>query len=339
MNSKGNFDTVDILVYLWNKRKIITIVTVLGAIVSIIVALLLPNYFKAETVIFPTNFISPQTNVLQQNTNQEMDPLLIGDEDDLEKLIQILKSDYITNAIIKKYDLINHYGLSADDPHLNFKLKKIYQSYITFKKTKYQAIVITVIDKNPEYSANIANDICSLVDSVIFKMQKQRAIEEYNAAKKTYLNELNYYNSLEDTLAKYRKLGIYGYYQEVERYAEAYAKGHANNTITPTSEKFFQNKFQLFAKYGAKLSQLIELRKNAAKNLAQMELNVNRCKQSLDNLIPHKYIISKASKPDKKAFPKRSFIVVLSTIGAFAFAIAIALFIDYFNEFKSRIKK
>jgi len=339
MNSKGNFDTMDIFVYLWQKRKIITIVTVLGAIISIVVSLLLPNYYKSQTVIFPTNFLSTQTNVLQQNTNQEMDPLLIGDEDDLEKLIQILKSDYITNQIVKKYDLISHYGLSTDDPHLNFKLQKTYNSYISFRKTEYQAIVISVVDIDPEYSSNIANDICSLVDSVIFDMQKQRAKKVYEASLKAYQDELTYYKELEDSLDIYRKLGIYGYYQEVERYSEAYAKAHASNSITPNAEEFFQRKFNLFAKYGAKVSLLIELKNKVSTNLAQLQLNVTRSKQNLENLIPHKYIITKASKPDKKAYPKRSFIVIFSTIGAFVFAIAIVLFLDFYREFKTRIKK
>jgi len=49
MNSKGNFDTMDIFVYLWQKRKIITIVTVLGAIISIVVSLLIPNYCKSQS--------------------------------------------------------------------------------------------------------------------------------------------------------------------------------------------------------------------------------------------------------------------------------------------------
>lgn len=339
MESKKNFDTLDIFVFLWKKRKPLIIITVLGIIVSVVVSLVLDNQYKATTVLFPTTFISPSTSLLHKNVNQETDPMIIGDEDDLERLIQLLNSDYITNRIIQKYNLVEHYGLSYDDPHLKTKMGKIYQANVSFKKTQYQGVTVSVIDIEPQKAADMANDIASLVDSLIMNMQKQRLEEEYNVALSAYKSEEKFILKLEDSLDIYRQLGIYNYFKEVDRYSEAYGKAIGNNTLTSKGQKFFDEKFELFRKYGKEALGIADYINKLKENLAQLHLNLTQIEQSLNNPISHKYVISYAETPDKKFSPKRSIIVIFSTIGAFVFAIAMILFLDFYAEVRKRIKE
>ncbi len=329
METKNTFDTLDIFVYLWKKRKPIIIVTALGAIISIVVSLKMPNYYKAQSVLFPTRY--------NKQLNQYTPSFYVGDEDDLEKLIQMLQSDFITNRIIEKYDLINHYDLSQDDQHVMTKLKKIYNSNITFKKTHYQAAIITVIDKDPRYCADIANDIAELLDSLTYNMQKQKAQEAYLTAIKVYEEQKKYIKSLEDSLDFYRQKGVLDYYEEVDRYSEAYAKGYANNTITPKAEKMFSEKFDLLKLYGEKVRYFTTLANQSYTYLAKFKADLIQTQENLKAVYTRRYIISKAEVPDKKAFPKRSIIVVFSTIAAFVFAIVMLLFLDFYKEFKKRI--
>ncbi len=329
METKKNFDTLDIFVFLWKKKKPLIIITVIGIIVSVVVSLMLDNQYKATTVLFPTTFISPSTSLLYKNINQETDPLLIGDEDDLERLIQLLSSDFITNRIIQKYNLIEHYGLSADDPHLKTKMQKIYQSNVSFQKTQYQGVIVNVIDIDPQKAADMANDIASLVDTLIIDMQKQRLQEAYDVAKNAYNSELAYVTMLEDSLDFYRQKGVLDYYLEIDRYSEAYGKAIGGNTLIERNDKIFQAKFDTLKKYGEPALSLSLFLKEVKENLTQLHLSLTQIEQSLNNPFSHKYVISYAEAPDKKFSPKRSFIVVFSTIGAFIFAIAMILFLDF----------
>ncbi len=256
MENQKKYDTLDIFLYLWKKKTPIIIVTVLGAIVSIVVSLLLPNYYKAETILFPTTFISPSTGLLHTSVNQETDPLIVGDENDAERMIELLKSDYITDKIIKKYNLISHYGIAQNDQYVKTKVKKAYKGNITFSKTSYQGISISVVDIDALLASNIANDISVLFDSLVSDMQKQRIKETYNITKKAYLSEKIYIGTLEDSLDIYRQHGILAYHREVERYSEAYGKGIANNTITKNANSFFTDKFNLLKKYGKEVQSL-----------------------------------------------------------------------------------
>ncbi len=339
MKLKKSYDTLDIFMYLWKKRKPILIITSLGAIISIIVSLFLPNYYKAQTVLFPTTFLSPATSVLNKTNTHKTDALLIGDEDDLEKIIQILNSDFITNRIIEKYNLITHYGFAPDDKHLKTKVLKAFHSAVSYKKTHYQGIVISVVDIDPKLASEIANNIASLVDSVVFRMQKHRAQQAYNIAYKAYTKEFDYMNRLEDSLEYYRQKGVLYYMYEVERYSQAYGNAIGANTLTPNAKKFFDKKFELLKKYGEDANSLLVYLEFVKENVANLHLNLTQAKENLDNPISHKYVISKAFPSDKKDYPKRSIIVIFSTLGAFFFAFALVLFLDFFGEFRNRIKE
>ncbi len=339
MEKKETYDTLDIFLFLWKKKKPIIIVTALGAVVSVIVSLLLPNYYKAQTVLFPTTFLSPSTSVLNKTNTHKTDPLIIGDEDDLEKMIQMLNSDFITNRIIEKYNLISHYGLNPNDPHLKTKLLKIFHSNVSYKKTHYQGVVVSVVDVNPKIAASIANDISSLLDSLVFDMQKQKAREDYEVALKAYQDEKAYVTHLEDSLQYYRNKGVLYYEHEVERYSEAYGNAIAMGKLTKQGKEFFDKKFNTLAKYGVPANGLLVYLEFVKDNLAQLHLNLTQAKENLAHPVTHKYVISKAQAPDKKTYPKRSVIVIFSTIGAFIFALAIVLFLDFFAEFRNRIKE
>lgn len=338
MENQKSFDTLDIFVYLWKKKIPLIIITVIGAVVSIVVSLMLPNYYKATTVLFPTTFISPSTSLLHINTNQETDPTLIGNEDDLERMIQLLQSDFITNNIIQKYNLIQHYGISPDDPHVINKVKKAYQSYVSFNKTPYQGVVVSVLDIEPELAADIANDIAVLFDTLVYEMQKQRNEEAYIIAKDAYEKQMSYIAELEDSLDIYRQLGIFEYYQEVERYTEAYGKAIGSNTLTAKGQAFFDEKFELFQEYGKEALSLPFYINELKDRAATLYTNLIQAEQNLNHHMTHKYVISYAEAPDKKASPKRSFIVVFSTIGAFVFALAMMLLLDFYKDFKIRLK-
>lgn len=333
-----NYNIIDILSYLWKNKKPIIIVTIIGAISSIIASLLLQNYYKATTILFPTTFVSSSTSLLKLSTFDKTDHAVIGDGDDLERMIQILKSTYIFDKIVDKYNLTTHYGLKTDDPHINYNLNKIYYSSITFKKTPYQSVIISVIDTDPKFASDIANDIAGLFDSIVFDMQLERNKQAYLFAKNAYFDELAHIKKIEDTLNICKKNGVFFYEFEIDRYSQAYASAIAENKLNSKTKKKFDDKFDKFKKYG-QISQTYTLYlEEAVKILSELHKNLVQAKQNLKTPITHKYTISYAKKPDKKDYPKRTFIVIFSTIGAFIFSIVIILFLDFYRKFRKHIK-
>jgi capsular polysaccharide biosynthesis protein len=58
-----------------------------------------------------------------------------------------------------------------------------YESNITFKRTEYMAVKISVLDKDPQLAADIANTIAALLDSVKNDMQKERLCRDTGSLK------------------------------------------------------------------------------------------------------------------------------------------------------------
>ena len=55
--------------------------------------------------------------------------------------------------------------------------------------------------------------------------------------------------------------------------------------------------------------------------------------------LPNVLIVNKATRPEIKAYPKRTFIVVISTIVSFVFALIILLFWERYKTFLIHLKK
>ena len=337
MENHDIFDTKEIFVYVWKKRKFLLTATVLGAIVSIVASLLMDDYYKAETIIFPTSFIAPST--VNNHINQETDPLKIGNEDDLERTIQILRSEVIFDKMINKYNLGDHYKVKQTHPYYNTMVRNKLISKTTFAKTSFQGIKISVEDKDPKVAAGIANDFSDQLDSIVYDMQIQRANEAYVIASKAYESEKNYLNILEDSLDLYRQMGLLGYDTELDRYTEAYAKSIGKNLINSSSRNFFTNKFDLLKKYGKQFKSLTKKIDITANNTQNLHMRIAELEQNIRQPLSHKFTISKAKVPEKKAYPRRSIVVILSTIVTFIFALGLLLFLDYFRKIKAAIRK
>lgn len=335
MENNKTYDISEIFVYLWNKRRFLITAIILGAIASVIISLLMPNQYKAETYLFPTSFISPST--MNSHINQETDPLKIGNEDDLEKTIQILRSDVITDRIISKYNLISHYKIKETNKFKKTLVKNKFKSRVSYNKTTYQGLIISVLDTDPQMASDIANDISSLLDSLVMNMQMQRAQEAYNIALNTYEAENAYLQKLEDSLDTYRQLGVLDFHKDADRFTEAYAKSLGKNTLTPGAKAIFDQKFALLKKYGNIFTSLTRKIDFISDNATRYHLKLVQMEQNMKQPLSHKFTISPAQAPEKKFSPKRSIIVVFSTAGVFIFALVLSMILDYIRELRRKI--
>jgi len=57
-------------------------------------------------------------------------------------------------------------------------------------------------------------------------------------------------------------------------------------------------------------------------------------KIDIDTELPAKFIVDSAAEADKKAYPIRWLIVLMSTIAAVVFWVFVILFMDYWNSLK-----
>ena len=171
MNTEQNFNSDELVTFLWKKRKTLIIIAVVAFIASIIGSLLMPNYYKATAIVFPT-----QSNSVSFNTNNRSSVVEFGDESDAERLLQVLISPEIRDSLTFKYDLYAHYDIDSTESQAKFEFQKIYDQSVLFNRTRYNSITIDVFDKEPGLATVMANDIVRLVDTVMNRMIRERSV-------------------------------------------------------------------------------------------------------------------------------------------------------------------
>lgn len=335
MDNTENFNITSILIFLFKKWKPISIITFLAAVVSIIVSLVIEEEFKSSVVIYPASTSSISKALLTDMSRAPKDILKFGEEEETEQLMQILHSDEIKAKIITKYNLMQHYKIKPDSKYSKTKLLNEYDDKISFRKTQYQAIEITVFDTDNKMAANIANDITSILDSVYNKVQKKRAFMALEIIKNQYQLEKIYIKQLEDSLSVLRVLGVFDYKIQAKTYTEAHTKAFESGNIHKV--KLLQEKLDILAKYGSAYNSLSQLHEIEIEQLSLLKSKYEEAKVDAYQNLPHKYIVNPAQVSEKKAKPVRSLIVVLSTVSGFIFSVFLLLILDNFKSIKEKL--
>ncbi len=158
-------------------KTLLIVVTIVAFVVSLVASLLVPPRYKATAILFPTSSNRLSKAILAERYS--MDFLDYGSERDCEYAIQILTSQSMEDAVVSRFNMTEHYGIPMDDPHKMFKTHEMYRSYVSVKRTEYLGVEISVLDRDPQWAADIANFIAAHYDTLSYQIQNARARNSY----------------------------------------------------------------------------------------------------------------------------------------------------------------
>jgi uncharacterized protein involved in exopolysaccharide biosynthesis len=329
---KFNLSTLDLLIFAWNKRIPLIIVSVIAAIISIIVSYRITPLFKSEVVMFAEPDAYNSKYLLSYNYVGRKGMLSFGEEEESEQLLQVLNSNQIRDRVIEKFNLMDHYDINKSHKYKRTELYKAYNSNIKFRRTKYLSVVISVMDKDPNIAANIANDIASLVDTIMNKIILERASVGLRLVKEQLDDLHGQIRVFEDSLTVLNKLGINHYEAQSERLIEAY--GYALKDGNIEGARRLQKELQNLSEYGSAYVSIRDQLIYYKQQLYLLNMKYTEAKVEAEQALPHKYIVDDAYPAEKKSYPKKSIIVLTSTIATFIFALFILLVVDIIRRNK-----
>lgn len=315
----------NLLVFIWRKRKVILLITGIAAVVSIVVSFLLTPLYRSTAIVFPA---ATSTVSFSEQRNAKASSMDFGEDEQAEQLVQILQSSRIRNRIVDRFDLMNHYDIDADDPNKNYKLGKAYNNHIVFNRTRYGSIEIDVLDKDKELAAEIANKIVDLIDTVKNEMVRERTVPAFdiNRRKKEQLEkEKDAILAEMDSLSQIGVVSIEGRANLFSAY---------NESKNAADREFFKKQIDINLKYGARFDGLEDLRDEKITKLTKFEDSYEQAESDANTDFNHKFVVELAVVADKKDKPKRMIIVILSTMGAFVFAIFALLIKEKISEIR-----
>lgn len=370
MDEKTNysFDSISVFKFLFKYWKPITVICLLAFVASAIFSspFFIKPKFKSTVIMFPTKISSIGQGILGEDGYNKDDALAFGEEEEAEQLIQILYSDVIRDSIVRKFDLMNHYEIEEDDDFKYTTLYKKYDNNINFRRTEYMSVEIEVLDTDPQIAANIANEIAALLDSTKNKIRKVNAQKTFRIVADQYQEKQALLKSINDSLNFLREKGLYDYKLQVDNLNSQYVKSYGtlnmekaklevylqkenrnsipDSTIVKTKGRIngasatlnaIQKQLDILSKYGGIYTKLSEELEKESEELVDLRTKFRKAKADMDENIPVKFMVNNARPAEKKSYPIRWLIVVISTFSAFLFCILILVLIENVQSLKS----
>jgi len=319
---------LQVLLKYYKQLSIITlIVIVLSSIFSS--SYFITPLYQSTVILYPTASNSISKVLLSETFVNSKDILEFGEDEQTEQMLQVLNSNKIRDRIINKYNLLDHYGIKQSDDYKMTHLYNEYEDKFKFRRTEYMAVKISVLDKNPKFAADMANDIAELVDSTINNMQKKIAVRAFKIVEEEYLNLKNQVRLQEDSLTVLRGLGVNDYESQSEMFNRQLAIEMAKGNQAGVNR--LQKKLDMLAKYGGPYVSIRDALEHDKKKLSALRSKYEEAKVDATESLPHKFIVSSAYKAEKKTYPIRWLIVLISTIASFMLAMLIFGFIEVFS--------
>ena len=212
-------DSKNILYLLLKNKKNVCIILAIAVICAIFFSskIFIKPMYRSTVILYPTTTYSVSKAIMNTNNLIYVDPLEIGEEAQTEQMMQILNSGIIRDKIIEKFDLLHHYGIKENCEHKQYKLLKTYDNNIKIRRTEYNSVKIVVFDTDPQYAADIANEIAELFDQTMNEMQKEIASKALEILAKEYDNAVNNIVALGDSIKQHPNVGIYHYELEMQK--------------------------------------------------------------------------------------------------------------------------
>jgi len=333
----NDFNSANLLLFLWKWRKVIIIVSVIAAVASVVFSMpyFITPKFKSTVILFPTSTNSISKALMSENAGLKQDIMEFGEEEQAEQLLQILSSNDIRAKIVEKYNLMSHYDIDSTGKYKMTYLFKEYESNINFRRTEYMAVEISVMDKDPVIAANIANDISKLLDSTKIQMQQTRAIKGLEIVKAEYFQLRDEIKFMEDSLAVLRTLGVHDYESQAEMINMQLAMEIAKNPNS-VAVKSLESKLDILAKYGTPYVSIRDQLEYEKKQLTTIKTKYEEAKVDAEEALPQSFIVDNAFPAEKKSYPVRWVIVFVATFSAFILCILACILFESISKLKIR---
>ena len=205
LNKEKNFGDYLYILYKWKKFLIINLLIIL--ILALIYAFTLPLKYRATATIMipPENEggLGGLTNLLGGKSSiASMGSKLFGVSNTSEDvLLGIINSRTALQDVIKKFDLMKYYEIEDNID----KVLKAFRNDISSEPNEFGMIDFSVINKDPKASANIANYMVKLVDSLNIEFNIERAKNNRIFIEQRYLKNVSDLKKAEDSLYKFQK--------------------------------------------------------------------------------------------------------------------------------------
>ncbi len=335
MKKGDDFDSSNLVVFLYKWRKPLFIVLVASAVGSWFFSLpwfITPKY-KSTVVMFPVSSNSISKSLLEEQAVKGQDITAFGEDDQSEQLLQILHSNKIRDRVVTQFDLMRHYDIDTSSRYRMSALFKEYEDNITFRRTEFMAVQISVYDKDPQMAADIANTIAALLDSVKNDMLRQRSVKGFRVVETEFKAMQAEKDRIVDSLVALGRLGVNDVEYQSQVLNQQYAIAAMNGNRSGMAA--IQKKLDVLGQYGGIYMALKNSLEFKTEQLIILETKYKQAKVDAEENLPQKFIVSDAFKAEKKSYPLRWLIIIVSTVASILLAVIVIMVMEKISGYNA----
>lgn len=331
MRNNDEYNSFSLLKFLWNWRKHLAIICVVTIVFSALCSCLVKPRFKSTATIY-----APRTNstakilLNEENYNERLDIKAYAVEEETEQMMQLLHAVEIKDSLIKNFDLPKHYNINTNSKGWKTTVYNALKNNLVIKRTDYGAISISVSDCDPKIACDMTNTVLRLIDTVKNRTERERAAAAY-ASLKQQLDSVNKEIArLDDSIQVAMQHGVFEVEQQTNRVMQQYALAVAQGN-TAAVQRLNEEQAKL-AEWGPRLNAWQDLQFNFREYQSLCKQKMMSAQLDMKGSIPVKFVVDKPTPADKKYYPKRSLIVLVSTFCVLILSIIVLLMIERIEE-------
>jgi uncharacterized protein involved in exopolysaccharide biosynthesis len=255
--------------------------------------------FKSFAVLYPSNISA------------------YADESLSEQMMQVLQSKDIRDSVIKKFDLPRHYGIDTKYEYYTSTMLWEFTKNVKISKTPYDAVTIEVWDKDPKVACDMVTEIMNQYNFKLRGLHKEKFGEVVN----NYRTVTNYKRMELDSLQQRSqelgvKYGLLDYPNQTREVMRAYLSGGGKGGEVSRLKKNLEEK-------GGEREMVSNLMVAITKDYSAFKLDYDRAVLDLNRNYTYVNVLNKPFVADKKGYPVRWVIVVVSALASLFLAIIV----------------
>lgn len=334
------YQSTNLITFLYKWRKPLIILPLVTGIAAAILSgpsFITPKY-QSTVVVYATTTNSISKAILPQTGFADEDVLEFGDEERAEQLLQILNTDEIRDSIVSKYNLMEHYDIDPESPYKFTELRETFSDNVEFRRTEFQSVEISVLDEEPQMAADIANDISRLLNKVKNRIQRERAYLALQIVENSYKQIRAEERTLEDALRKLRvEKGVHDYEAQAAVYSEQIAMATVELGPDHARTRALRESLDTIAKYGGRYVDMREELQLLKEEEIKIKTKLDQARVDYNQSLPASFEINSAFPAEKKTYPIRSLIVLISMLGTFIATLVLILVVSAYNDVRKKV--
>lgn len=203
------FNLESVIAVLQKRGKLIAVFVFVALITATIAVLISPKYYRSGAIVVPANAALADKGRIFNGSIQNLYSFL-GNGDDIEILLGIVKSDTVFYRLIDEFDLVNYYQSKGDNTAIKRKnTLKALEKDLKIEKTEFNQLKISIYTKEAILSANIVNNAIAILQEIeqqIWKQVYQNSLHQLERSEKDLENQYRIINdSISNTAIAFNK--------------------------------------------------------------------------------------------------------------------------------------